>query len=166
MKIRRLRPTDASIYRELRLRGLFQSPSAFGCSNEEESKRPLVVTTARLAPHPDSWTFGRFVADKLVGTISVVRFKNLKERHKAGVYGMYVAPEYRRLDIGRLLLEHTIARARRMPDVLQLQLAVNESNLVARKLYEKFGFEIYGREANALRVGSEFHHELLMVLAL
>jgi len=42
----------------------------------------------------------------------------------------------------------------------------NESNPVARKLYQKFGFEIYGREANALKVGPAFHHELLMVLAL
>jgi len=85
MKTRRLRLSDACIYRELRLRGLCLSPNAFDRSNEEKSKRPLAVTLGRLASRPDNWTFGRFVADKLAGTISVVRFKNLKERHKAGV---------------------------------------------------------------------------------
>lgn len=166
MKIKRLRPTDASNYCELRLRGLLESPRSFSSSYAEESKRPQSETEARLAPRADTWALGSFVANQLVGIVSIVRFGNLKERHKAGIYGMYVAPEYRRLGVGRMLLDHAINRARRMNGVLQLQLGLNESNLAARHLYEKLGFKVYGREINAYKIDSEFHHELLMALEL
>ncbi|MDO8539561.1 MAG: hypothetical protein Q7S40_03910 [Opitutaceae bacterium] len=38
MTIRRLSPSDAAVFRRFRLRGLRESPTAFGSSFAEESK--------------------------------------------------------------------------------------------------------------------------------
>ncbi|MBY0377838.1 MAG: GNAT family N-acetyltransferase, partial [Gammaproteobacteria bacterium] len=48
----------------------------------------------------------------------------------------------------------------------QLHLTPISSNLAALQLYQKLGFEIYGTEPRALRMGDIFFDEHLMVLDL
>ena len=166
IEIRRLTASDADAYRTVRLRGLRECPSAFGSSYTEDSKRSLESFAQRLTPTPANWTFGAFAHDQLVGTVSLIRFTNLKERHKAGIYGMFVTRRYRGHGTGRELLETAIAQARKLRGVRQLQLGVNASNLPAKSLYETLGFKPYGLEEDAIKIGASFHSELLMALRL
>ena len=46
----------------------------------------------------------------------------------------------------------------------QLLLAVATSQNAAKQLYLNFGFRIFGREPNALKVGSEYVDEDHMIL--
>ena len=48
--------------------------------------------------------------------------------------------------------------------VEEARLAVVVSNVAAVRLYKGLGFEEYGLERRALKVGSEYHDELLMTL--
>jgi len=48
MQIKTLDNTDATAYRDLRLRALHENPDAFTSSFEEENKRPLESTVQRL----------------------------------------------------------------------------------------------------------------------
>lgn len=164
--LRRLTPADAAAYRTVRLRGLRECPSAFGSSYSTEAKRSLDTFTQRLEPTADTWTFGAFDTDQLVGVVTLCRFPNAKERHKAGIYGMFVSRSHRQIGIGRLLVQRALDQARRLRGIKQLQLGVNEANQPARKLYESFNFSVFGREENALKVGGKFHHELHMARAL
>jgi ribosomal protein S18 acetylase RimI-like enzyme len=63
--------------------------------------------------------------------------------------GYLVHPDFRRQGIGRMLVEHSIAEARRLGfDALMFNL-VFESN-PARRLYEQLGFEAVGRVPEAV----------------
>lgn len=169
VEIRELTAADAEIYWPLRLRALREEPEAFGASYEESVNRPLADTTARLreiAASAYAFMLGAFAGDTLVGTVRLDAETSQKERHRAGIYGVYVAPEARGRGVGRALLAEAIARARTMPDLLQLHLGVNSRNKPAKALYTALGFETYGIEPRALRIGDTFVDEDLMVLRL
>jgi RimJ/RimL family protein N-acetyltransferase len=152
LAIRRLVPEDAAAYRALRLRGLQEHPDAFTSSRAEDSEMPLSTTEQRLAPASRDWVFGAFVANELVAVAGLSREPRAKNRHKASVFGMYVAPEHGRRGVGAALLRRVIEAAHSQPGLEQLVLTVTETNVAARTLYEKFGFRSFGVEPRAIRV--------------
>jgi ribosomal protein S18 acetylase RimI-like enzyme len=166
LEIRELTAADAEIFRTLRLRALQEEPEAFGSSWEEENARPLEQTVARLQAEGMT-AFGAFDADSnLVGMVRLFRHDGVKVRHKADIISMYVAPEVRGRGVGRMLMEAAIERARVTPGVEQLLLAVNVTNAPARNLYLSLGFEPFGREPLALKLGDRYYDEEMMALFL
>jgi RimJ/RimL family protein N-acetyltransferase len=163
MIIRRLSPSDATDYRRLRLRGLRESPTAFGSSYNEERKRPIKAFVMRLEQTRDKWIYGAFEHGRIVGVVSLIRDDRRKERHKASIFGMYVDRKMRRHGIGRELLKRTIETARRLRGLRQLRLAVVEANRPALRLYEGAAFKLYGREAAALFVSGKYYAMLFLV---
>jgi ribosomal protein S18 acetylase RimI-like enzyme len=163
MLIRRLAPSDATTYVEVRLQALRDAPSAFAVSYEEESANPISQIEAMLRPQDDRAVFGAFINDQLVGMAALGRegLRNLS--HKAFVWGMYVAPTCRNQGIGRSLLMQALYLAREVPGVTQVNLCVNVGNATAIALYESLGFQVFGREAAALMVEGKFHDDLHMV---
>ena len=166
MHIRRLTPDDASAFQALRLSALLEEPLAFGASHEEEFAFPASTISARLAPQVDRGPFGAFEGTRLVGLVALGRENLGKLRHKALVWGLYVAPEFRARGVGRALLMEALALARSVPDILQVNLSVNAANAGAIALYESVGFEAFGFEAGAMRVDGRLHDELHMALRL
>jgi ribosomal protein S18 acetylase RimI-like enzyme len=79
------------------------------------------------------------------------------------VYGTYVRPEYRRQGVGRALMEAVVAQARKV-GLRQIELSVTQANEPAVLLYESCGFERYGLERDAFRVGDAFYDVAHMVL--
>lgn len=162
MVIRRLRPTDVLEYRRVRLLALRESPTTFGSSYSEEARRPLSHLRKRLEEGSGSWVLGALEDRRLVGIIRLVRMEGRKERHKASIFGMYVAKSGRRKGIGRGLLKVAISRAKKMKGVRTVQLTAVTSNLAAMALYKGAGFVEYGREGEALFVANKFYSESLM----
>lgn len=165
MEIRTLTEEDAAIYRELRLEALQTSPEAFGSTYEEGAARPLSATAERLRT-PGAFTLGAFADDALVGVVTLVRDAGLKMRHRANIYAMYVTPAARGRGVGRALMEEAIRRARAVPGIEQLHLAVVSNNTTARALYDALGFVVYGREPRALKSGDRYFDEDMMILHL
>jgi ribosomal protein S18 acetylase RimI-like enzyme len=79
---------------------------------------------------------------------------------------MYVASEHQSRGIGRRLLEAAIDAGRKMGGVEQLHLEVMVDNAPARALYLALGFQSYGVEKRALRIGDAYVDEELMFLML
>jgi ribosomal protein S18 acetylase RimI-like enzyme len=77
---------------------------------------------------------------------------------------VYVSEECRGKGIGRALLAELIELVRLLPGIEQVALAVSSQNNGARALYESLGFEKYGCEKRALKIGDEYVDEELMVL--
>ena len=156
-------PADAAAYRALRLRGLAEHPDAFTSSHDAEAAKPLAATEARIAPDSNDAVYGAFVGGALAGVVGLAREPREKSRHKAVVFGMYVASEYGRRGIGRALVRHVVAAAEREPGLEQLVLTVTQTNDAARSLYESEGFHSFGVEPRAIRVGGRYYDKSHMV---
>ncbi len=161
MTVRTLTEADTEIFRAVRPRALREEPEAFGSSYEEYLGRPLESVAQRLR---DTVTLGVFIDGSLAGTITFQQEQGTKERHKGTITAMYVAPEMRRMGLGKELLREVITRARELPGLEQVNLAVVTANVPARNLYRSFGFEVYGLERRALKLGDRYLDEELMVL--
>jgi ribosomal protein S18 acetylase RimI-like enzyme len=166
--IRTLLPAEAAAFWSLRLRALREHPGCFASSPEEEENVPLDVVRARLDSQSPSTNLvlGAFVDDKLVGMTGLRRDSFRKAAHKARIWGMYVASEHQSRGIGRRLLEAAIDAGRKMGGVEQLHLEVMVDNAPARALYRALGFQSYGVEKRALRIGDAYVDEELMFLML
>jgi len=151
MQIRRLEISDAPVYRELRLRGLRDHPDAFTSSFEEESLRSPADTEKRLAATSDTVMWGAFVEGTLAGVVGMTRETRLKNRHKATLVAMYVAPEYGGQGLG-LALVQTVIQAAKTAEVELLILTVTDTNRQAAALYTRAGFASFGVEPDAIRV--------------
>jgi ribosomal protein S18 acetylase RimI-like enzyme len=150
MQIRRLEAADVPAYRALRLRALREHPEAFTSSYEEDAAQPAAFTAQRLSA-PDFAAWGAFEGSELYGMIGLERERRAKNRHKATVVGMYVAPEVARQGVGRALLEALVAHAR-AAGVESLVLTVTDGNADAQQLYAAAGFRSIGVEPDAIRV--------------
>ncbi|MGM0903165.1 MAG: N-acetyltransferase family protein [Bacillota bacterium] len=166
MNIRKLGVQDAENYLKVRLKALKNNPEAFGSSFEEEKDRPVEMYAQRLSSE-ESITFGAFQQNELVGTVTLVREKYVKFRHRANIVGMYVDPENRGSGIGRLLLIEAINHAKTIGEIEQLNLSVVTTNEPAKKLYTSLGFEVFGTEKRALKVDErsylDEHHMVLFL---
>jgi ribosomal protein S18 acetylase RimI-like enzyme len=156
-------PADAASYRALRLRGLAEHPDAFTSSAEDEAKKPLAATEARIAPDSADAVFGAFAGGELAGVVGLARERRAKNRHKATVFGMYVAPEFARRGVGRALIRHVLAVAQREHGLEQLELTVTQTSDAARTLYESEGFRSFGIEPHAIRVAGRYYDKNHMV---
>ena len=155
MEIRRLAPADAPAYRALRLRALREHPEAFTSGYEEDVQQPLPVAEVRLSSALQSF-WGAFQGRELYGMVGLERETRAKNRHKARVVAMYVAPEVAGQGVGRALLQSLLAHAR-AEGLASLVLTVTEGNAQAQRLYEAAGFRSFGVEPDAIRVGGRPH---------
>lgn len=164
--IRTLLPSEAAAFWSLRLRALREHPGCFASSPEEEENIPLDVVRARLDSQSPATNLvlGAFVDDRLVGMTGLRRDTFRKAAHKARIWGVYVTPELQSRGIGRRLLEAAIAAGGKMGGVEQLHLEVVVGNDRARALFLALGFQSYGVEKRALRMGETYVDEELMFL--
>lgn len=145
--VRKLRPDDWELFRDIRLRALRDCPDAFGSTlareqrfTEEDWRRQLSGPTVVIEdPDPVS-VGGTFDRDGL-----------------AHVWGMWTDPAHRRRGHAHRVLSALLAPGQ------NAVLHVNIDNFAARGVYERYGFEGTG-VLEPLRPGSEQQIEL-MVLA-
>jgi RimJ/RimL family protein N-acetyltransferase len=162
IKVRRLDARDAAGYREIRLEGLKNHPEAFTSSWEVEAAKPATWWTERL--ESNVVFAGVIDSSPLLGVAGLRMESATKLRHKALLWGMYVRPDARGTGLSMSLVREVIAHAR--PLVEEMRLAVVASNTAARRLYQAAGFEQYGFERRALKIGDAYYDEVLMALPL
>jgi ribosomal protein S18 acetylase RimI-like enzyme len=149
MKIayRRLRPSNAAQYREIRLESLKAHPEAFGASYEEQAKMPKLMFEAAIEePVDERFVVGAFDGEDLVGIFGYVPFA-MDESLDAGRAGtliqMYVRPAYRGKKIGLGLTKAVVEEAFKDPEIREIVLGVKEGNVRAIRVYEEAGFRTY-----------------------
>ena len=169
MEVRILTEADAQAFWNIRLRALRDNPESFGASYEEILERGIAGVTQRLRKKDDTSdnvTLGAVDGDTLVGIAGLRREEEIKKRHKAVIWGMYVPQEVRGKGAGKALLEAAIAHARTLPGLEQINLSVVLTSKEARHLFIALGFETYGLERRALKLHDRYFYQELMTLRL
>ncbi len=166
--IRALELLDAADYAKLRLRALTTDPHAFVSSPEDDFAIQEAQVVERIAwgvRTGDACLLGAF-DDALVGALGLRREQPGKLRHRAQLWGFWVAPEHRGRGLGASLIAEALGRARTMAGLELVTLGVSPRSAGARRLYERAGFEHYATEPRFLKLGDEYLDEHLMALEL
>ena len=166
MEIRQLESNDAVAYHFIRLEALQSNPNSFAASYEEESKQTAEKYKARFATPSNSFTFGAFEDDQIVGVVTLVRERLLKLSHRASIVAMYTKSAKRGCGVGKALLNKAIEKAHLLEGVEQIYLTVVSTNVPGKKLYASHGFKVFGKEINALKYKGTYYDEEHMVLFL
>jgi len=157
--IRQLTEDDVALYREIRLEGLKRYPASFGSSYETEAQQPVSWFKEQAG---NAIIIGGFRDTALMGVAGIYLRPEPKLTHKCVLFGMYVRLEAQGSGLAKELAESVIERVKSSVEEILLTVAV--SNIAAVKLYTNIGFIEYGMEPRSLKVGDEYHDQLMMRL--
>jgi ribosomal protein S18 acetylase RimI-like enzyme len=136
VEVRRFTEDDWPLLRDLRLRALQESPTAFSSNYGREREFTEADWRRRTASSVVATLDGAPVG--IAGSYTEDSAPDIVE-----VVGMWVAPEARGRGAGGALLDHLIDEARRR-GATRVRLGVTEGNETAERLYRSRGFELTG----------------------
>lgn len=150
-------------YKKLVQYSLVHDHACFRISPNDALDIPFSVTKT-----DDLFTLGAYLDKELVGVVTFKREGADREklRHKGVLSRMIVSEKHRGKGIAGKLIEVLIARARSIEGIEQINLTVIPTNARAKLLYERFGFETYASEKNAIKWKGQYYTEDQMVLFL
>ena len=140
-QLRRIRPTDDAILRDVRLAALKEAPDAFAANLTETEAWPAgrwQERAERNAAGDDAITL--FAEENAAACGMVGGQRSRSDPSAAMLVAMWVSPNHRRRGIGKLLVNGVISWAESARYSI-VQLWVTDSNAAAKTLYESAGFE-------------------------
>ena len=163
--LRMVEPSDVARFRALRLQALGQHPEVYGSEYGEQAAQPDDYWQDRVSRTVGSEREALFVAEadgELVAMTGIFRDSGLKVHHNATIYGVYVRPEWRGLNLTDRLIERCLEWAQNH-SVLVALLAVISQNSSAIRCYIRCGFSVYGVQPMAIFHNGVYYDELLML---
>jgi len=140
-QIRRIQSDDAGALRDVRLRALLDTPSAFARTHAEEVEYTTEVWKLRadLAAAGDESVYFLSFADDATTASGMVGAYRPDDAATPDLVSMWVAPDHRGTPVATALVQNIIdwAAAARYPSV---QLWVTRGNDRAKAFYERCGF--------------------------
>lgn len=159
-------PSDAILFRELRLEGLQDSPVAFSADYQRNLSHPAKYWEDLLTTHPDeSAMFLAKHEENLIGMTGIARGGSPKTRHAATIWGVYVKPEWRGLHIAEELIRMCLVWAKAR-NVVIAKLGVATANTSAIRCYKRCGFGIYATEPRAIFYEGKYYDFHMMACSL
>ena len=158
--IRPFRTDEADTLRDIRFEALADLPMAFAEHLEATRVKGGENFGAGLA---EGSIWGAWDGETCVAMAGLQRHVGANVEHRATVWGVYVSPRARGTGAGRALLRAIIDYGVALGIEL-FELAVGDFNTSARKLYASLGFVEIGILRNAVKIGPDYTHEVLMAL--
>ena len=158
--IRRLGDDDVEQYRSVRLESLQFAPEAFPTRYDEASAEELGYFQGLLRKNI---VMGLFEDGTLIGIAAYGKREDRpKMAHIGRLWGIYIKPEARGKGYGHQLLTETIKQIPQGIERVYMSIIAREND-PADKLYEKLGFETYGRRPKSLKDNDTYYDQILMV---
>lgn len=102
-----------------------------------------------------------FADDTLVG-VGSLKLGRYSTKH-VGLFSISVKKEYRGKGIGKLLMSSIINESSKQLENLEImKLTVQSENIIARKMYESFGFKKYGLLPKGVKLEDGYRDRELM----
>jgi len=166
VEIRRIRPDEWPLLREMRLASLLDAPEAFGQRYENAAAEPEAEwhSAARASASGDrrAWFLARTRVDASTDAMGLVQARR-RPPADCLVFSMWVAPGARRSGVGAALIEAVAMWARRWGGQ-RIVLWVFGANEGALRFYERIGFHVLpeGPDAESGRAFGALAMELLI----
>jgi GNAT superfamily N-acetyltransferase len=141
--IRRVTAADVDRYREIRLRALQDSPSAFGSTYEAERQRPQHEWSQRIAQAASGNNRATFLAFDGADCVGLVGCADDDLGADRQLVSMWVAPSHRGTGLASELVNAALSWAKEA-GANSVGLWVTRENDRARRLYEHTGFSETG----------------------
>ncbi len=165
MIFRKLKPSESTTYREIRLEALQTDPVSFGVTYEEALSVPKLDFERYIEEeYPGKFIIGAFVNEKLAGFCGFVQEDRIKTKHRGNIIQLFVKPEFRKQNIGKNLMIEIIKEAFKIPEIEQIGLSVVDGNNRAYKLYEELGFVQFGLHNKYFKDNGIYYGEHFMLL--
>ena len=155
---RQLTVDDLESLREIRAEALQKYPQSFGSLEEDQGGDAMVAAYRHWL---SDTILGAFESRTLVGTAGFYVSRDKRSQHRGHIYTVYVREASRGKGVGDRLVKEllSIAEVR----VQQVHLAVVLTATAAIRTYKRNGFEIYGTDPRAIRVGDVSYDKYLMM---
>ena len=163
VEVRQLGAADAEAFSELRKVLTADNPVPMGLTMEEELSRTIQSFRDQLAAPAPNAAFGMFVDGQLRACSAVAWTRFPSSRHKAQLWGCFVHPSFRKIGLGRRIVERALQHARD-EGVRRVNLTVYLPNESAVGLYDSLGFVPSGVELEAVYLNDHFHDGQNMTL--
>jgi len=141
--IRELGVDDTAAFVELRRLSLRTDPESFAANPETDAGSNMELARERF--RQATAIEGPFVVGAFEDTLIGIGGLRRTGPAAAAVWGFYVKPDCRGRGVARLLIDRLIEIARRMPEVVRLELGVSGTSAAAMRVYERAGFRMTGR---------------------
>ncbi|MBT3602186.1 MAG: GNAT family N-acetyltransferase [Candidatus Latescibacteria bacterium] len=135
-------PQKALTLKDVRLRALQDTPSAFGSTHAREALFTDEMWIVRATLQPDRVTYLAMDGQEACGIIG--GFLNLEEGPRVTLVSMWVAPTHRCVGVGQQLVQAITGWAKAQ-SVGRLFLQVTNNNDLAIAFYQRIGFAKTGR---------------------
>ena len=137
-------PQNVFVFKEVRLRALRDTPTAFGSTYAREAQ----LTDAEWIERAIRWNgekgIGFLAMDDGVACGIAGSFLDENDSTRAQLISMWTSPTHRRNGVGRLLVDEVAAWAH-LRGARTLLLTVTSVNEPAMRFYERLGFTRTGR---------------------
>jgi len=158
VEIRRLTVDDLDLLREIRAEALQTHPESFGSPEEDDGGDTMVAAYRHWL---SGAILGAFECGSLIGVGGFYVLPDRRSRHRGHIFTVYVKENGRGKGVGDRLIKELLAHAEAC--VEQVHLAVLLTATAAIKTYKRNGFEIYGTDPRAIRIGDTTYDKYLMV---
>ena len=154
---------NATAFKEVRLRALKDSPSAFGSTYDGE----VQLSDTDWRERAEQWSGERSAAYLAMegatprGIIGVFLHKD--DATRAVLVSMWVAPERRRQNVGHILIG-TVCKWARAQNACALHLMVTSNNEAAIAFYQRLGFAMTGYTEPYPNDPALIEHEMVLSL--
>lgn len=158
--IRRLGDDDVEQYRDVRLESLQFEPEAFPTRYDEASAEELGYFQGLLRKNI---VMGLFEDEELIGVAAYGKREDRpKMAHTGRIWGIYIKPKARGKGYGKQILSETLNHVPAGIERVYMSVIARESD-PTDALYEKLGFETYGRRPKSLKDNDTYYDQVLMV---